>query len=94
MHTYARKPLSVEAWRNDDAGPVMPVWLERITTRGLGGVINFKVQVTGEGDEFGLCQLGDWIVLRADGTIAVMDPETFARDFDPADAGPPASRVG
>ena len=74
---YRRRPVEVEAWQNDDAGPAMPDWLKRISERGRGGIVTFPIS-----DKIGICQLGDFVVLHPSGTIAVMDPGDFGREFE------------
>jgi len=75
---FTRRPLQVEAWQNDDAGPAMPAWLQRIGKRQAPGRIVFPNQ------SIPAAELGDWIVLHPDGHIAIMAAGAFEFEYAPA----------
>ncbi len=81
---YLRRAIEVEAWQFDDAGPAMPIWLIDITERLPMGVLRIWTSAPDKDGirKFITADLGDWVLLHADGHVATLDPDSFADEFE------------
>lgn len=81
MAKYRKKPVVVEAWRNDDEMP-RPEWVDEAVggrTR-PGGVLYVS---TLEG--LMRADLGDWLIRGVKGEVYPCKPDIFEATYEPAE---------
>jgi hypothetical protein len=85
MSLYRKKPVVIEAWRND-SHEVAPAWIGEGMRHGTiwfsGGPQPYFTIATLEGEM--RAEWGDWIIRGVKGEVYPCKPDIFAMTYEPA----------
>jgi len=78
MARFRKRPVEVEAWRNDEENDAeLPSWLDTVETGPDGVLIIRTLEGTMRANR------GDWIIRGVAGEIYPCKPEIFEKTYEP-----------